>query len=67
MAFISTGPKSFVGKVVKLTKEKRSMEGYFEVGTIVTITECDPIRGFTFTDTDGNSVSEAGFSGFETI
>lgn len=66
MPYISHYP-DLVGKDVILTKEKESMIGKFTVGTKVKITECDPIRGYTFTDSEGNRITEAGFDGFEVV
>lgn len=66
MAYISDRNKD-VGSVVRLTKVKSSMAGYFEVGSIVKITEVDSIRGYTFMDEFGNEVAEAGFDGFEVL
>lgn len=63
MAYVNTN-ENMVGKKVKLTKVKMSIMGYFEVGSIVTITDVDDVRGYTFTDSDGNSVCEAGWDGF---
>ena len=65
MAYIKTS--DFVGQTVKLTKEKTSLSGYFEIGTIVKITDCDQMRGYTFEDEKGNRVIEAGFDGFELV
>lgn len=66
MAYIKNS-KIQIGSRVILTVEKRSMAGFFEVGSIVTITAEDPERGYTFEDDEGNRVIEAGFSGFTNI
>jgi len=58
---------SLVGKTVMLTQEKNSMRGKFTKGSVVTITDVDLIRGYTFEDEFGNKVIEAGFSGFEEV
>ena len=56
-----------IGDTVVLTEVKSSLPGYFEIGTIVTITDVDSIRGYTFEDAYGNRVTEAGWSGFKLI
>lgn len=66
MGYVKT-TASKVGKQVVLTECKKSLAGYFEEGSIVTITDVDDIRGYTFTDSEGNRVIEAGFSGFREI
>lgn len=58
---------SLIGKKVVLTQEKKSMMGKFTVGSIVTITEETPMRGYTFADDEGNRISEAGYDGFKVI
>jgi hypothetical protein len=55
---------SMIGKKVTLTEKKDSMMGYFDRGSIVTIVEETPLRGYTFQDENGNRVSEAGYGGF---
>ncbi len=67
MAYISYINKVSIGSRVRLTTVKESLSGMFEIGTIVTITNIDHIRGYTFTDEFGNSVTEAGFDGFEVV
>ena len=63
MAYIKKN-NYLVGRKVILTEEKKSMIGKFTVGSVVTITEVDQIRGYSFEDEEGNKVIEAGFSGF---
>ena len=62
--------RNMIGKKVRLTEKKEAIAGYFEIGTVVKITECDqtvPSRGYTFEDEHGNKVIEAGWTGFEEI
>jgi hypothetical protein len=59
--------QSLVGKIVSLTKEKQSLAGRFTIGSMVKITEENPQRGYTFEDSEGNRVIEAGFDGFKVI
>ena len=66
MGYVKHG-NSLIGLKVRLTEKKDSLAGHFEVGSIVTITEETPIRGYTFVDDYGNRVSEAGWGGFEII
>ena len=58
---------SVIGKKVTLTSEKGSFDGHFTIGSVVTITDVDDCRGYTFEDEFGNKVIEAGFKGFELI
>jgi hypothetical protein len=58
---------NLIGKKVILTEKKESMKGYFEIGSIVTIVDIDPMRGYSFVDDDGNKIIEAGFTGFYII
>lgn len=64
MAYVQKSIQSKIGKQVMLTKDIESMAGSFEAGSIVTITEVDPVRGFSFSDEHGNRVIEAGWNGF---
>ena len=50
MAYVQNSIQSKIGKQVRLTKDIESMAGYFEVGSIVTITGVDPVRGYSFSD-----------------
>lgn len=50
MAYVQKSIQSKIGKQVMLTKDIESMAGSFEAGSIVTITEVDPVRGFSFSD-----------------
>lgn len=63
MGYVKTN-ESKVGKQVVLTERKKSLAGYFEEGSIVTITDVDSRRGYSFTDSEGNRVIEAGWDGF---
>jgi len=67
MAYIPYNQGVKIGSKVQLTTVKESLSGMFEIGTIVTITDIDQTRGYTFTDEFNNSVMEAGFDGFEVI
>lgn len=68
MAYITNNSyQNLVGTRVILTQPKGSMAGYFTKDSEVTITDFNPVRGFTFTDDEGNSVSEAGFEGFTVV
>lgn len=58
---------NLIGEKVILTEKKESMKGYFEIGSIVTIVDVDPMRGYSFEDDDGNKIIEAGFTGFDII
>lgn len=58
--------ESMIGKKVLLTECKTSLAGYFEKGSIVTITDISD-RGYTFSDSEGNRIIEAGFDGFRLI
>ena len=64
MAYVQNSIQSKIGKQVRLTKDIKSMAGYFEAGSIVTITGVDPVRGYSFSDEQGNRVIEAGWGGF---
>jgi len=66
MAYVKTN-ESKVGKQVVLTEKKKSLAGYFEKGSVVTITGVDDQRGYSFTDSEGNQVIEAGWSGFREV
>lgn len=67
MGYIAKRANDLVGKKVKLTELKDSFTGYFEVGSVVTITGIDFYRGYTFSDDEGHRVIEAGFDGFEIL
>lgn len=58
---------NLIGEKVILTEKKESMKGYSEIGSIVTIVDVDPMRGYSFEDDDGNKIIEAGFTGFDII
>lgn len=66
MAYVKNS-RNMLHKKVILTSRKESMRGYFEAGSEVTITGVDPYRGYSFTDSEGNSIIEAGWTGFEEI
>lgn len=53
-----------IGQKVILTENKTSISGKFNSGDLVTISDMDPDRGYTFMDEEGNKVIEAGFTGF---
>ena len=55
---------SKIGKQVVLTERKMSLAGFFEKGSIVTITGVDHQRGYSFTDSEGNQAVDAGWGGF---
>ena len=63
MAYVRTNDNK-LGKRVVLTRPMKSFLGYFEAGSVVTITDIHGDRGYTFTDEHGNSVCEAGWDGF---
>jgi len=66
MAFIKYNELK-IGKKVILTEEKESLSGKFTIGSEVTITDYDQMRGYSFSDDKGNRVIEAGFGGFREI
>ena len=66
MGFVKTN-ESKVGKQVVLTERKKSLSGYFEEGSVVTISGVDDKRGYSFTDSEGNQVIEAGWGGFREV
>jgi len=66
MAFVKYSNMFKVGDIVRTTEVHDNFAGYFEVGSIVTITGVSP-RGYDITDEDGNKVLECGFDGFEKV
>lgn len=67
MGYIKNTDRLLVGDRVVNTKEFESCSGKFTVGSCVTITGIDPIRGYTITDDEGNSISEIGWSGLQKL
>jgi hypothetical protein len=55
---------NLIGRKAYINEKKESMIGYFQIGSVVTITAVDDIRGYTFEDDKGNRIIEAGWSGF---
>lgn len=49
-----------IGDKVRLTKDVTSFVGTLTKGSIVTITDCDAMRGFSYKDDKGHVVTEAG-------
>lgn len=61
MAFISNN-NTKVGDWVFTKKEHRSMSGVFTIGSLVQITDIDPVRGYTIEDKQGNKMIEIGWT-----
>jgi len=51
-----------IGSLVTTTREHSSLIGKFTKGSIVKITDIDPLRGYTIEDENGNKVSEIGWT-----
>lgn len=60
MAFISNNIK--VGDWVFTKKAHRAMSGTFTIGSLVQITDIDPVRGYTIEDKYGNRMTEIGWT-----
>lgn len=62
MAYVKNYTEKFkIGQEVILTKKVDSVGGYFEKGTVVTITDIDKLRGYAFKDSQGNLIIECGW------
>lgn len=51
-----------IGSIVTTTREHDSFLGKFTKGSIVKITDIDPVRGYTIEDENGNKVCEIGWT-----
>lgn len=51
-----------IGSIVTTTREHDSILGKFTKGSIVKITDIDPVRGYTIEDENGNKVCEIGWT-----
>ena len=60
MAFIKK-QKVQIGNSVTTTIEHESINGIFTIGSKVTITAIDPIRGYSIKDDEGNEMIEIGW------
>ena len=56
-----------IGDRVKLLKDIEVLSGTMKAGSIGRITDCDQMRGYDFTDEEGNRVTECGFESFEKL
>ena len=65
MAFVKNWLPS-VGEKVKTTRRISAGGGYFEKGSVVTITAIGD-RGYDVEDEDGNRIIECGWEGFARI
>ena len=63
MPFIPNNKAIKVGDKVILTEDRETCAGVFTTGTFMTCTAIGE-RGYSFVDTDGNCLVEAGWSGF---
>ena len=61
MAFIKYRNEYEIGDRVKTKIMHESLEGYFEIGTEVTVTDVNNIRGYTIEDDEGNKIIEIGW------
>lgn len=61
MAYIKNSTNE-IGSLVTTTREHSSLIGKFTKGSIVKITNIDPVRGYTIEDESGNKVSEIGWT-----
>lgn len=61
MAYIKNSTNE-IGSLVITTREHSSLIGKFTKGSIVKITDIDPVRGYTIEDENGNKVSEIGWT-----
>ena len=60
MAFIKKKTKYNIGDVVRTTKIHEITDGYFEIGTVVTIIGYSE-RGYDIRDDEGNTMYEVGW------
>ena len=51
-----------IGSIVTTSREHSSLIGKFTKGSIVKITDIDPVRGYTIEDENGNKVCEIGWT-----
>ena len=61
MAYIKNSTNE-IGSLVTTTREHDSILGKFTKGSIVKITDIDPVRGYTIEDENGNKVCEIGWT-----
>lgn len=61
MAYIKHKDEYEIGDRVKTTTIHDSWDGYFEIGTEVTVVDIDDIRGYAIQDDEGNKVIEIGW------
>ena len=60
MSFIKN-PSVQIGDTVQTTVKHESLSGYFEIGTVVTVTHIGD-RGYSIQDKDGNRITEIGWT-----
>lgn len=67
MAFIPNKCVFSVGDKVTLAREVSAIIGTFEKGTVVTISDINPYRGYSIKDDLGNELIECGWELFEKV
>lgn len=67
MAFIPAKRVFSMGDKATLAREVSAIVGTFEKGTVVTISNIDPYRGFSIKDDYGNELIECGWELFEKV
>ncbi len=63
--------KKISGEAIEMNRKAKTIQDFshfgISEGTVVTVTECDSMRGYAFKDDNGHFVAETGWNSVEFI